>query len=324
MLIRMVLSLCMALVPALVPAVALAGEFAANRPVRIVVPVSPGGSADVMARIMAQALTPVWGQQVVVESRTGAGGHVAGEMVARSPGDGHTILFGTIAIHGAYGMYQRLGYAPATDLAPIVLLVELPYVVVAHPSRPFATLADLIEAARRRPGEITFGSAGNGTSTHMAGELFMLTAGLRLQHVPYRGSSQALNDVMAGNIDIMFENLPTIPPVTRDGRVRPLAVTSVARVASLPQVPTAAEAGLPGYVTNAWFTLAAPGSTPPALLEALNRDVRAAMDEPATRQKLLDLGTTPRGLAVPEIRAYFAAETQTWNRVIAAANLKVE
>jgi tripartite-type tricarboxylate transporter receptor subunit TctC len=152
----------------------------------------------------------------------------------------------------------------------------------------------------------------------------MLTAGLRLQHVPYRGSSQALNDVMAGNIDIMFENLPTIPPVTRDSRVRPLAVTSVARVASLPQVPTAVEAGLPGYVTNAWFTLAAPASTPPALLEALNRDVRAAMDEPATRRKLLDLGTTPRGLAVPEIRAYFAAETQTWNRVIAAANLKVE
>jgi tripartite-type tricarboxylate transporter receptor subunit TctC len=245
-------------------------------------------------------------------------------MVPRSPGDGHTILFGTIAIHGAYGMYQRLGYAPATDLAPIVLLVEVPYVVVAHPSRPFATLAGLIEAARQHPGEITFGSAGNGTSTHMAGELFMLRAGVRLQHVPYRGNSQALNDVMAGTIDVMCENLPTIPPVARDGRVRPLAVTSATRVAGLLEVPTAVEAGLPGYQTNAWFTLAAPGSTPPTLLEALNHDVRAAMEETVTQQKLLDLCTTPRGLTVPEIRAYFAAETQTWNRVIATANLKVE
>jgi len=318
--IRVILSLCLLLAPI----AAEAAEFTASRPVRIVVPVSPGGSADVMARIMAQALTPMWGQPVLVESRTGAGGHLAGEMVARSPGDGHTILFGTIAIHGAYGMYQRLGYAPATDLAPIVLLVEVPYVVVAHPTRPFTTLAALIAAARQRPGEITFGSAGNGTSTHMAGELFMLRAGVRLQHVPYRGSSQALNDLMANNIDIMFENLPTVPPVARDGRVRPLAVTSAARVPSLPEVPTAAEAGLPDYVTNAWFTLAAPGSTPPALLEALNRDVRAAMAEPATRQRLLDLGTTPRDLTAPEVRAYFAAETQTWNRVIAAANLKVE
>jgi len=301
-----------------------ASEFTANRPVRIVVPVSPGGSADVMARIMAQALTPVWGQQVVVESRTGAGGHLAGEMVARSPGDGHTILFGTIAIHAAHGMYHRLGYDPARDLAPVVLLVEVPFVLVAHPAQPFRTLGEFIAAARQRPGEITFGSAGNGTSTHMAGELFMLQAGVKLQHVPYRGSSQALNDLMAGNIAAMFENLPTIPPVVRDGRVRPLVVTSAARVPSLPEVPTAEEAGLPGYVTNAFFTLAAPGSTPPTLLEALNRDVRAAMAQPETRQRLLDLGTTPRGLTVPEIRAYLARETETWSRVIAAANLRAD
>jgi tripartite-type tricarboxylate transporter receptor subunit TctC len=320
MLRRMVLALCLGLAPSSLRA----GEFTANRPVRIVVPVSPGGSADVMARIMAQALTPVWGQQVMVESRTGAGGHLAGEMVARSPGDGHTILFGTIAIHAAYGMYHRLGYDPARDLAPVVLLVGVPFVIVAHPAQPFRTLGEFIAAARQRPGEITFGSAGNGTSTHMAGELFMLQAGVKLQHVPYRGSSQALNDLMGGNIAAMFENLPTIPPVARDGRVRPLAVTSAVRVPALPDVPTAEEAGLRAYVTNAFFTLAAPGSTPPALLEALNRDVRAAMAQPETRQKLLDLGTTPRGLTVPEIRAFFARETETWSRVIAAANLRAD
>lgn len=320
MLLRVVLSLCLGLIVA----AAQAAEFSPNRPVRIIVPVSPGGSADVMARILAQGLTPLWGQQVVVESRTGAGGHVGAELVARSPGDGHTLLFGTIAIHAAYGMYQKLGYDPAKDLSPVVLLVEVPFVVVVHPAQPFRSLAELIVAARARPGEITFGSAGNGTSTHMAGELFMLTAGVRLQHVPYRGSSQALNDVMAGIIAAMFENLPTIPPVARDARVRPLAVTSATRVPSLPDVPTAAEAGLDGYVANAWFTIAAPGSTPLPLLEALNRDVRAAMAQPATRQRLLDLGTTPRGLTLPEIRDYFAAETITWNRVIAAANLKVD
>lgn len=320
MMLRVALSLCLCLLAA----AAQTAEFSPNRPVRIIVPVSPGGSADVMARILAQGLSPLWGQQVVVESRTGAGGHVGAEMVAHSAGDGHTLLFGTIAIHAAYGMYQRLSYDPAKDLSPVVLLAEVPFVVVVHPTQPFRNLAELIAAARARPGEITFGSAGNGTSTHMAGELFMLTAGVRLQHVPYRGSSQALNDVMAGTINAMFENLPTIPPVVRDARVRPLAVTSATRMPSLPEVPTAAEAGLQGYVANAWFTIAAPGSTPPPLLEALNRDVRAAMAQPATHQRLLDLGTTPRGLTLPEIHSYFASETVIWNRVIAAANLKVE
>ncbi len=321
MLLRVMLTLCLCCAAL----AARAAEFAPNRPVRIIVPVSPGGSADVMARIMAQALTPMWGQQVVVETRTGAGGHIGGELVAHSPGDGHTLLFGTIAIHAAYGMYSRLGYEPARELAPVVMLVEVPFVVTVNPATPYRTLAEFIAAANARPGQITFGSAGNGTSTHMAGELFQLVAGVQLQHVPYRGSSQALNDVMAGTINAMFENLPTIPPVLRDGRVRALAVSSQQRVPPLPETPTATEAGLAGYVTNAWFTIAAPGSTPPALLEALNKDVRAAMALPETREKLLALGTTPRGdLDVAAVRAYFARETVVWNRVIAAANLKVD
>jgi len=314
------LALCLAAMAAAAPA----AEFQANRPVRIIVPVSPGGSADVMARIMAQALTPMWGQQVVVEARTGAGGHLAGELVANSPGDGHTLLFGTIAIHAAYGMYAKLGYDPSKQLAPVLLLVEVPFVVITHPDRPWKTLSEFIAAAKARPNGITFGSAGNGTSTHMAGELFMQLAGVRLQHIPYRGSSQAMNDLMAGTIDAMCENLPTVPPAARDNRIRALAVSSAERVPQLPDVPTAEQAGVPGYVTSAFFTLAAPGSTPPALLEALNKDTRAALASPAVHQRLVDLGTTPRGLTVPEIRAYFARETETWNKVIAAANLRVE
>jgi tripartite-type tricarboxylate transporter receptor subunit TctC len=301
-----------------------AGEFAPNRPVRIIVPVSPGGSADVMARIMGQALTPIWGQQVVVESRTGAGGHIAGEMVARSPGDGHTILFGTIALHAAQAMYHRLTYDPSKDLVGAVLLVEVPFVVLAHPSMPFRTLGEFIAAAKAQPGRITFGSAGNGTSTHMAGELFQLLTGTTLQHVPYRGSSQSLNDLMAGNINAMFENLPTVPPVAQAGRVRPLAITAAARAPQLPEVPTTTEAGTPEFVANAFFTLAVPATTPPPLLEALNVDMRAALNQPATHQRLVELGTTPRGLTVPEIRAYFAAETERWTRVIRAANLRAD
>lgn len=320
MLRRMVLLLCLIVTAS----VAQAAEFAATRPVRIIVPVSPGGSADVMARILAQALTPMWGQQVVVEARTGAGGHIAGEMVARSPGDGHTILFGTIAIHAAAAMYHRLTYDPAKDLVGAVLLVEVPFVVIAHPSMPFRTLADLVAAAKARPGQITFGSAGNGTSTHMAGELFQLVTGAKLQHVPYRGSSQSLNDLIAGNINTMFENLPTVPAVARDGRVRALALTAEARAPQLPEVPTTTEAGQPGFVANAFFTLAVPATTPAPLLQALNADMRAALAQPATNQRLVELGTTPRGLTVPEIQAYFAAETERWTRVIRAADLRAD
>jgi tripartite-type tricarboxylate transporter receptor subunit TctC len=273
---------------------------------------------------MAAALTPMWGQQVLVEARTGAGGHIAGELVARSPGDGHTILFGTIAIHAASAMYQRLTYDPARDLVGAVLLVEVPFVVIAHPSVPFRSLGDMIAAAKARPGEVTYGSAGNGTSTHMAGELFQLLSGAKLQHIPYRGSSQALNDLMAGTIMTMFENLPTVPPAARDGRIRPLAITSGARVPSLPEVPTTAEAGMPDFRASAFFTLAVPSSTPAPLLEALNADMRAALAQPATRQRLIELGATPGGLTVPELRAYFAAETEKWTRVIRAADLRAD
>jgi tripartite-type tricarboxylate transporter receptor subunit TctC len=303
---------------------ASAAEFAPTRPVRIILPVAAGGSADVMARIVAQGLTPLWGQQVLVEARTGAGGHIAGEYVANSPGDGHTLLFGTVGIHAAYGMYRRLGYDPATQLAPAVLLVEVPFVATTHPARPWRTLAEFTAAARASPGVITFGSAGNGTSTHLAGELYQLLAGVKLQHVPYRGSSQALNDLLAGTIDAVFDNLPAIPPVVQDGRARPLVITTVARSASLPGAPSAPEAGLPAYVTSAFFTLAAPASTPPAVLDALNADLRAVLAQPGVRQRLIDLGATPRGLTVPEIRAYFLRETETWTKVIAAAGLKVE
>lgn len=312
---------CLALVA---PLTAAAAEFAPSRPVRLIVPLTPGGTADVLARVMAQGLAPLWNQQVVVEARPGAGAHLGAELVARSPGDGHTILFGTIGIHAAYTMYRRLGYDPAKDLAPAVLIAGMPFVVVVNPALPYRSLAEFIAAARARPGGITFGSAGLGTSTHLAGELFMLATGVRLTHIPYRGSSQAMNDLFAGTIEAMFDNLPTIPPLVADGRVRALAITSAARLPVLPETPTTDEAGVPGMVATAWFTLAAPGSTPAPLLAALNADMRAVLAEGAVRQRLVALGTTPMGGTLPELNRFIAEERERWAKVIAAAGLVVE
>ncbi len=306
------------------PCAAHAAEFKPSRPVRLVVPLTPGGTADVMGRVMAQALGQYWGQPVLVENRPGAGGHLGAELVARSPGDGHVLLFSTIGIHAAYTMYRKLGYDPATDLAPGVLLADMPFVVVARIELPQRSLAELVAAARARPGSITYGSAGSGTSTHLAGELFQLLSGGRLTHVPYRGSSQVANDLAAGNVDLLFDNLPTVPGMLAGGRVRGLAVTSRERNAAVPAVPTSIEAGLPEFIASAWFGLSLPGSTPEPLLLALNADMRATLAEPAVRDRLVALGTTPMGGTIPEIRAFFAAEREKWGRVIAAARLEVE
>jgi tripartite-type tricarboxylate transporter receptor subunit TctC len=306
------------------PLAAPAMAQAPQRPVRIIVPFAAGGSADVLARLTAQALSARWNQQVVIDNRLGAGGHIGAELVARSPGDGATLLLGSIGIHAASSVYRSLPYNPLTELTPVTLLAEFPNVIVVHPSVPAQNLRELVALARQRPGELSFGSAGNATSTHMAGELFMLASGARFQHVPYRGSSQALNDLMAGNIQLMFENLPTIPSVAREGRVRPLAITSAARSPALPDVPTAEEAGVPGYVATAWFTIAAPAATPPPLLAQLNADLRAVLAEPALRERFAQLGATPVGGSLDESRAFLAAETAKWSRVVSSANIRLD
>ncbi|WP_421988327.1 Bug family tripartite tricarboxylate transporter substrate binding protein [Roseococcus sp.] len=294
-----------------------------TRPVRIVVPLAPGGSADVLARIVGEQLGTRWGQPVVVENRPGAGGNIGAEAVARSPGDGYTLLLGTLGIHAASAIYPRLSYDPARELAPVTVLGELPNVIIVNPSLPARNLRELLELARARPGALSFGSAGNGSSTHLAGEAFLLAARVQIAHVPYRGSGPALNDLVAGNIQVMFENLPTVPPLAQAGSVRPLAVTSGHRSPAMPDVPTAEEAGLPGYVATAWLALAAPASVPAPLLERLNADTRAVLAEPALRERLAGLGITPVGGTVAESRAFFASETEKWNRVIQAAGIRL-
>ena len=294
------------------------------RPVRIIVPFAAGGTADVLARLVGERLAAKWQQQVVIDNRPGAGGNIGAEQVARAAGDGYTLLLGTIGIHAASSIYSRLPYNPDTDLAPVTVLAEMPNAVIVHPSVPAQTLAELIALARQRPGALSFGSAGSGSSTHMAGELFMLTAGVQMTHVPYRGSSAALNDLVAGNIQVMFENVPTIPPLVQGGNVRVLAVTSGEAVGALPGVRPATQAGLPGYVATAWMTLAAPATTPEPLLRRLNADTLSVLNEPAMRERLVQLGALQRGLSIEDSRRFFAEETRKWTRVIQAANIRAD
>ncbi|WP_270936063.1 Bug family tripartite tricarboxylate transporter substrate binding protein [Falsiroseomonas oryzae] len=294
-----------------------------NRPVRIVVPFAAGGTADVLARLVGERLAAKWNQQVIVDNRPGAGGNIGAEQVARAPGDGHTLLLGTIGIHAASSIYARLPYNPDTDLAPVTVLAEMPNAIIVHPAVPARTLQELIALARQRPGALSFGSAGSGSSTHMAGELFMQVAGVQMTHVPYRGSSAALNDLVAGSIQVMFENVPTVPPLAQANSVRALAVTSAEPVAALPGVPPAIEAGLPGYVATAWMTLAAPATVPAPLLQRLNADTVAVLNEPAMQDRLAQLGALKRGFSIEESRRFFAEETRKWTRVIQTANIRV-
>jgi tripartite-type tricarboxylate transporter receptor subunit TctC len=288
------------------------------------VPFAPGGTADVLARTIAQRLGPQYNQQVVIDNRPGSGGHVGAEIVAKAPPDGYTLVLGTIGIHAAYGIYSRLPYDPARDLQPVILFAELPCVLIVHPSLPTKNVREFVALAKAQPGAINFGSAGTGSSTHMTGELFKLMSKTNLTHVPYRGSSLALQDLIGGHIQAMFENLPTtIGPIAAN-RVRALGVTGKERSPNLPDVMTVAEAGVPGYESTAWFTVGAPSKVTSGIIQKLNADLNATLSAPEMQQRWKDLGITKVG-NTPEFAAqYFVRETEKWNSVIKAAGIKAD
>jgi tripartite-type tricarboxylate transporter receptor subunit TctC len=295
-----------------------------SRPIRIVVPFTSGASTDTLARLIGAQLSPIYNQPVVVDNRPGAGGHIGAELVAKSPPDGYTLLLGTIGIHAAYAIYKSLPYDPGKDLQPITVLTEFPNVVIVHPSVPAKTLTEFVALAKAKPGAINFGSAGTGSSTHMIGELFKIAAGVNLTHVPYRGSAPALNDVVAGQIQSMFENIPTVPPLVKSGAVRALAVTSSKRSPALPDVPTPAEAGVPNYEATAWFTLAAPAGVPKPIIDKLYADVAKVLAMPTVVTSLREAGATTVGNPPDQTAAFFAAERTKWTHVIKTANITGE
>lgn len=323
---RTAAALIAAAVAGMVPAAAQAqdGFPQPGRQMRIIVPFTAGGSSDVQARMLADRLSRLWGQPVVVENKPGAGGHLGGRYVADQPADGYALMVGSIGLHAAYGVYGKLAYDPARDLRVVTVLAEMPHVVVATPSLAASNLAELTALAKKAPGTVNFGSAGVGSSVHMMGELYKLQAGAPIVHVPYRGSSAALNDLLGGQIQLMFENPPTVLSHIRGGKLKALAVTGSQRLAALPDVPTAAESGLKDYVATSWTTVAVSSKVPEAIVKKLNDDIRKVVATPEFRKGLQEQGMSAVANSLPEAQSFVAREKQRWDRVIAEGHISAQ
>lgn len=293
----------------------------ASRQMRIIVPFTAGGSSDVQARMLADKLGRLWNVPVVVENKPGAGGHLGGKYVVDQPADGYTLMVGSIGLHATYGVYPKLSYDPAKELRVLTVLAEMPHVVVATPGLPVKNLAELTALAKKEPNSINFGSAGVGSSVHMMGELYKLQSGAPIVHVPYRGSSAALNDLLGGQIQLMFENPPTVLAHVRGGKLKALAVTGAQRLEALPDVPTAAEAGMKDYVATSWTTVAVSAKVPEALVQKLNDDIRKVVNTPEFRKGLADQGMSAVANTLPEAQSFVAKEKQRWDRVIAEGKI---
>ncbi|MGQ8878257.1 Bug family tripartite tricarboxylate transporter substrate binding protein [Delftia sp. NA_296.1] len=323
---RTAAALIAAAVAGMVPAAAQAqdGFPQPGRQMRIIVPFTAGGSSDVQARMLADRLSRLWGQPVVVENKPGAGGHLGGKYVSDQPADGYTLMVGSIGLHAAYGVYSKLAYDPARDLRVVTVLAEMPHVVVATPSLAASNLAELTALAKKAPGTVNFGSAGVGSSVHMMGELYKLQAGAPIVHVPYRGSSAALNDLLGGQIQLMFENPPTVLSHIRGGKLKALAVTGSQRLAALPDVPTAAESGLKDFVATSWTTVAVSSKVPEAIVKKLNDDIRKVVATPEFRKGLQEQGMSAVANSLPEAQSFVAREKQRWDRVIAEGHISAQ
>jgi tripartite-type tricarboxylate transporter receptor subunit TctC len=312
------------LAPALGAGTARAQTWAPSRPIRFVVPFAPGGATDVVARVLAERMTEKLGQPVTVENRTGAGGNVGVENVVRSAPDGHSILMGTtgtLTINPH--LYANMGFNPASDLAPVSMAFATDHVVIVNPSVPAQTMAEFVALLRARPGALSYGSGGNGTSTHLVAELFKLVARVDMQHVPYRGSAPALNDTVAGNVQVMLDQLPSALPMIQSGRVRALAVTGPRRARLLPDLPTMAEAGFADAQATSWGAVMAPAGTPGPVIERLNAVIREALAEPATQGRLAGAGADALASSPAELAATMREETAKWGRVVREARVTV-
>lgn len=291
------------------------------RQIRIIVPFTAGGSSDVQARMLADRLGRMWNQPVVVENKPGAGGHLGGKYVSDQPADGYTLMVGSIGLHAAYGVYKKLPYDPAKELRVVTVLAEMPHVVVATPNLPVKNLQELTALAKKDPGSINFGSAGVGSSVHMMGELYKLQSGAPIVHVPYRGSSAALNDLLGGQIQLMFENPPTVLAHVKGGKLKALAVTGNERLAALPDVPTASEAGMKDYVATSWTTVAVSSKVPQAVVHKLSEDIRKVVNTTEFRKGLQEQGMSAVANTTVEAQSFVAREKQRWDQVIAAGKI---
>ena len=315
---------CLATVP-----VAAQGSWP-TKPVRIVVPFAAGGTTDLLARAIAPELSKAFGHQFIVDNRTGAGGNVGAEIVARSPPDGYTLLMGTVGTHGINrALYDKLPYDPIKDFAPITLVAGVPNVMVMQTEKARAmginNVADFVKYAKAHPGKLNMASSGNGTSIHLSGELFKSMSGTYMIHFPYRGSGPALLDMIGGTMDVMFDNLPSSMPQIKAGKLKALAVTSAQRSGALPEVPTIEQAaGLKGFDASSWFGLLAPAGTPPDIVNRIQQEVAKSLGTPSIKEKMLAQGAIPSGNTPAEFARMIESEHKKWAKVVKDSGAKVD
>jgi len=297
-----------------------------TRPIRMVVGFPPGGGTDVVARIISPKLSENLGQPVVIENRPGATGTVAAAAVAKSPADGYTIMMGHVSVNAiAPSLFPNLQYDVIKDFAPITLAASVPHFVVVHPSLPVNTIKELIAYAKERPGKLSFPSAGNGSTPHLAGEIFKSMAGVNIVHVPYKGTGQSMADLLAGQLQVAFDTAPASAGNVRSGRMRVLGVSSTKRVPEYPDVPTVAEAGVPGYEVTTWYGVFAPGGTTPAIVNRLHAETMKAMQSPETRARLAEVGADGAVTRTPEeFAAMVRADVTRYAKIIKDAGLKID
>ena len=314
---------------ALLLAAAIATHAAAQqyptKAIRMIVPFPPGGPNDILGRVIAQRLSEQLGQQVVIDNRGGAGGLIGAEIAARAAPDGYTLLFGgtaTLAINP--GLHKKLPYDPLRDFAAVSLVGTAPSMLVVHPSLPVKTVKDLIALAKAKPGQLNFASAGVGTPPHLAGELFKSMAGVDMTHVPYKGGGPALNDLLGGQIGVYFSGISSALPYVKEGRLRGIAVTSAKRTAVMPELPTVAESGLPGYEVGNWYAIVAPAGTAPAIIARLNGEIVKALAAAEVKKRFLELAADPIGSAPAELAKYNRSEIAKWARALKAAGIAPE
>jgi tripartite-type tricarboxylate transporter receptor subunit TctC len=295
------------------------------KPIRIVVPFPPGGATDILARDVAQKLTEAWGQQVIVDNRPGAGGNIGSELVAHSAPDGYTLEMGTVGTHAINAsLSAKMPYDHVKDFAPVILVAGVPNVLVVNNAVPANSVAELIAYAKANPGKLNFASSGNGTSIHLSGELFKVMAGVQMTHIPYKGSAPALQDLLGGQVQLMFDNLPPSLPQIKAGKVRALAVTSLTRAPALPDVPTVAESGLPGFEASSWFGILAPAGTPPAIVAKLNAEIAKWLATPEAKEQLAKQGANAAGGTPEDFAKHIAAETAKWAKVVKDSGAKID
>ncbi len=294
------------------------------KPIRIVVGFAAGGPTDLAARLIGQKLTERWGQQVVVDIRPGAGGNIGAEIVARAAPDGYTLLLPAFAHAVNPTLFRKLPFDTVKDFAPVALFASAANILATHPSVPATSLAQLIALARARPGQLTFGSAGNGTASHLAGELLNMMAGIHITHIPYKGSAPASTDLLGGQISMAFPGVAIALPYARSGRLRPLAITSLKRSRIMPEVPTMSEAGLAGFEVISWYGLLAPAGTPADIVQRLNTEVTQSLRDPDALERLGSFGGEPVESTPAQFGEFIASEVAKWAKVIRAAGLHVD